>query len=318
MNFMDKVKSGFTTTSNAIDFLFFEGQIEKYEYLLLRIILVFNFAKKRKVSIKQLSKLTRIHRDTISKNIVLLVEKGLIEIESIGKYIIIQSKIIIENSPKIILKSVEDAEREEKELIESEEIEPDEEIETCTNLGTNMPKFRHTTCTNLGTIELKNRNKNIKDNNIVIATQPEPTKNEVQETKRATDVTRNKKAKSSYELKAGEQVRRAYIDAYFQKYGIDPINTNCAKARAIFKSIVDQIGLDNAVGLCYAYLENNDPYFKKMAHPYGLLLSSMSKIHKEAITGQSYTGNYKDDIDARNKEKIDSFLKGESDGFKYF
>jgi len=107
-SFSDKVKNGFTILPNPIFFLLSEGVISHAELIILIYVQMLNNFRRHKTSRSQLEKVLKMKRETISKNLDLLVSKNLIEIEPSGKFIIIHSNIEIEGENKIVIKSQKD------------------------------------------------------------------------------------------------------------------------------------------------------------------------------------------------------------------
>lgn len=283
-SFMDKVRNGFTMSPNHVMFLFFDGIISKNEYVLLSYIMMMNNFKRHKTSFRQLEKLMHTNRETISINLKTLVEKKLVEVEQCDKFIVIHSNITIERVD-IALKTQSDQAKEFEDY--DPDIETDRPLNPASEVGSLAPKSRQSLAPKSRHIEIRCKN-NIENKDI------SPN----------LPVARFEKPVTPQKL-----VKQAFVDAYRKRYKIDPSVEN-ARSNSIFKKLVNEIGGQDAIGLCYAYLQNNDFGFVKSRHALNLLIANIDKIRVDSIHGRVTTIDQKNlDLDEYNQRVVDTVMR---------
>jgi hypothetical protein len=84
-----------------------------------------------------------------------------------------------------------------------------------------------------------------------------------------------KKCAAKKEPAASSASWEAYSDAYLKRYRVAPLRN--AKINASLKSIVDQVGADNAPAVVTHYLTLGG-FYEQAQHPVGLLLTDLQKV----------------------------------------
>jgi hypothetical protein len=103
----------------------------------------------------------------------------------------------------------------------------------------------------------------------------------------APPVAQKKKCAAKKDPAASSASWDAYSVAYFKRYGVEPLRN--AKVNASLKSIVDQVGADNAPAVVTHYLTLGG-FYEQAQHPVGVLLTDLQKVwnslHKATVPMQ--------------------------------
>ncbi len=159
-NFAHAVANGFTNLPNKIFMMYADGLLSPSELITLIYVQMLNNFREHRTSRKQLESVLRMNRETISKMLKSLCEKGFIEIEQVGKFIIIHSNIVVKTETVIELKTKEQRkqELENDTSIETDENEPAPMLDTL-----HAPMLDTLPAPQTDTIEIRCRN-NIRSN----------------------------------------------------------------------------------------------------------------------------------------------------------
>lgn len=109
-------------------------------------------------------------------------------------------------------------------------------------------------------------------------------KNQLAENPASNKSTRKKSSAKkpsapSEELQTFRDVRDAYLSSYFKRYAIKP--TFAAKENSLVKSLIKNVGREEAIKLAGAYPWYNDAWHVKQKHPFGLLVTQINKVRVE-------------------------------------
>ncbi len=95
------------------------------------------------------------------------------------------------------------------------------------------------------------------------------------------------KANKSEQQQANADTWQAYANAYFNRYGIEPLRN--AKTNSQIASFVTAVGTDLAPVLARYYVNLNNPFYLQKTHAVGLLLSDAEPIRTQYLTGRQIT-----------------------------
>lgn len=98
--------------------------------------------------------------------------------------------------------------------------------------------------------------------------------------------TRKQKPKSESQ-EANAETWKAYADAYFLRYGTEPIRN--ATVNSQIANLVKRIGAEAAPGVAAYYVGMNKQYYVGKLHPVSLLLSDCESIHTQWATNRQMT-----------------------------
>lgn len=85
----------------------------------------------------------------------------------------------------------------------------------------------------------------------------------------------------------GADTWNAYTEAYFQRYGIDPVRN--AKVSGQVSQVVDRLGAEDAPHVAAFFVHHNNGYYVANGHAIGALLRDAEKIRTEWATGRKVT-----------------------------
>jgi hypothetical protein len=98
------------------------------------------------------------------------------------------------------------------------------------------------------------------------------------------------KKKKDVSPSKSEPVINAYKEAYFNRYGIDPLVDVVVRSQAC--KIVDRVGNDHAPSIVSFYLSHDKPFYLENAHKLGICLSDCEKLYTEMKKGGYITKEY--------------------------
>jgi hypothetical protein len=82
-------------------------------------------------------------------------------------------------------------------------------------------------------------------------------------------------------VKDSQLIKKAYSDAYSNKYGSEPVWA--AKENRLANTLIASVGLDLAVKLAEFYPVYIDPWHVKQRHPFSLLISQVAKVKTDYL-----------------------------------
>lgn len=100
--------------------------------------------------------------------------------------------------------------------------------------------------------------------------------------------SRDKDPEAEAIKEANAKTWQAYTDAYFNRYGAEPVRN--AKANKMISDIVKRIGADEAPHVAFYYVTINDSFYLRTLHDLGNLLSKCESIRTQWATGTQMTG----------------------------
>lgn len=94
---------------------------------------------------------------------------------------------------------------------------------------------------------------------------------------------------------ANAETWKAYADAYFARYGTEPVRN--ASVNAQIANLVKRVGADAAPSMAAFFVGMNKRFYVDKLHPVGLLLSDCESIHTQWATGRQMTSTRAGQID---------------------
>ncbi len=93
-----------------------------------------------------------------------------------------------------------------------------------------------------------------------------------------------KKPKESPDsLRSRENIRACWIENYKARYGFEPTDTTSVFYRTQLKRVHATLGEEKALRAIHAYLNWDDPFVAKQAHPISLLLKSLDALRADYV-----------------------------------
>jgi hypothetical protein len=103
---------------------------------------------------------------------------------------------------------------------------------------------------------------------------------------RSVDASRSAKPKTENQ-QANADTWKAYADAYFLRYGTEPIRN--ATVNGQIAQLVKRLGAEVAPGVSAYYVTMNRQFYVQKLHPVGTLLSDCESIHTQWATNRQVT-----------------------------
>lgn len=127
---------------------------------------------------------------------------------------------------------------------------------------------------------------------------------------RRVDASKPAKPKTENQL-ANAETWSAYADAYFARYGTEPVRN--ASVNAQIANLVKRVGADAAPGVAAYYVGMNRAFYVQKLHPVGLLLSDCESIHTQWATNRQVT-----DTRARQIDQTQSNMSVADEAYELF
>jgi hypothetical protein len=94
---------------------------------------------------------------------------------------------------------------------------------------------------------------------------------------------------------ANGETWQAYADAYFNRYGTEPVRN--ASVNSQIANVVKRVGIESAPGVAAYYVGMNRAFYVQKLHPVGLLLADCESIHTQWATNRQVTDTRARQID---------------------
>lgn len=110
----------------------------------------------------------------------------------------------------------------------------------------------------------------------------------------------------------GVQTWVAYSNAYYSRYGVDPVRN--AKTNSMITQLVDRLGEDDAPHVAAFYIHHSNSFYVANGHSVGMLLRDAEKLRTEWATGRKVTQTMARQVDRTASNAFANMLTAQEQG----